>query len=153
MQFQRENLLEIVDEIGPLLHKHWREVAHYQDIELDPDWEGYARAEAAGGLRTFTVRENGQLVGYAIFFVRHNLHYKQSLQASQDVIFLDPAHRGARYGAALISFADGQLRSEGVQAVYHHVKAAHNFGPLLESQGYHLVDLIYARRLDTKEGE
>ena len=68
--------------------------------------------------------------------------------ASQDVLFLAPEHRKGRLGMKLIDYADSMLRREGVQVVAQHVKAAHNFGPLLERLGYELQDLIYTRRLD-----
>lgn len=135
-------------ELKPLLELHWREIAHYLDIPLDVDEAFYRGVDAAGALRIFTVRAGGALVGYAVFFVKHNPHYQGSLQAVQDVLFLHPAFRNGSVGARLIRHADEQLRDEGVQAVYHHVKRAHNFGPLLERMGYELVDLIYARRLD-----
>lgn len=150
MTFQREFMSdELVDEIFPLLEQHWREIAHFQDIPLKPDWESYGKLESAGLLRVFTARDTEQkLIGYAAFFVRPAMHYMSSLQAMQDVIYVDPARRAGGLGARLIIWCDEQLKAEGVQAVYHHVKAAHNFGPLLENMGYQLVDLIYTRRLD-----
>jgi hypothetical protein len=30
-------------EMRPLLEAHWREISRYKDIELEPDWEAYAR--------------------------------------------------------------------------------------------------------------
>lgn len=134
-------------EATPLLIAHWREIAHFQDIQLDPDLTLYHAAQEAGMVRCYTARDAGVLVGYAIFFVRTNPHYRRSLQATQDVLFLDPSRRGLT-GARFIQWCDEQLQAEGVQAVYHHVKAEHNFGSMLERMGYELVDLIYARRLD-----
>ena len=149
-------------EMRPLLERHWQEVAHYLDIPLEVNAGAYLAIAANGGLRVFTMRANGVpadhdpdawrdrvLVGYAVYFVRPNPHYASSLQAVQDVLFVAPEFRG-RTGAKLIAFADRQLAAEGVQAVYHHVKARAdlNFGPLLERMGYELVDLIYAKRLD-----
>lgn len=154
-QFARESFTgRLIDEIEPLCDLHWREVAHYPDIPLEPDWSVYAGAERAGTLRVFTVRDERalyygkpQLVGYAVFFVRANPHYASSLQAVQDILFVLPEVRGS-VGYRFLKWCDEQLRAEGVQAVYHHVKQAHNFGRLLERQGYELVDLIYAKRLD-----
>lgn len=153
MRFQRETLTpSLFEEMKPLLEKHFKEIAHYQDIALDPAIDQYLAMEKCGALRVFTAREfvDGieMLAGYCIFFIRHNLHYKQSLQASQDIIFIHPAFRNAGFGTKFISFCDEELRKEGVQVVYHHVKTAHNFGPLLERLDYQLVDLIYGRRLD-----
>lgn len=137
-------------EISPLLETHFQEIARYKDIELDPDFVGYDLMEARGSLRVFTARlEDGRLIGYAIYFVSPNLHYRKSLQAVQDVLFIHPAHRGC--GARLIRDADRELAKEGVQLVYHHVKCAHDFGPLLERMGYEQVEKIFARRLDRSE--
>jgi GNAT superfamily N-acetyltransferase len=147
VKFQVENLDQFLAEAVPLLFAHWKEIAHYEDIELKPDMVAYGAAERAGTLRIFTARdEDNKLVGYSLFFVRRNPHYADSLQASQDIIYIDKNRRG--FGARFIKWCDGQLKSEGVQAVYHHVKAKHNFGPLLERMGYELVDYIYAKRLD-----
>lgn len=147
MNFQKELLNDVLKEITPILYAHYREIAHYQDIELKPDWAKYQMLEDKGVLRMFTARlETGELVGYAVYFVQKNVHYSDSLQAVQDILYIRKENRGS--GGRLIKWCDEQLASEGVQAVYHHVKQAHNFGPLLERMGYDLVDLIYAKRLD-----
>jgi len=144
--YHKESAVSAFDEIMPLLEKHWREIAHYQDIELNPDLENYIRVEEAGALRVYTYRVHNTLVGYAVFFVRHNMHYKGSLQAVQDVLFIKKECRGN--GREFVKWCDEQLKLEGVQVVYHHVKSAHNWGKMLEAMDYELVDLIYAKRLD-----
>lgn len=142
---QREAIADILPELKPLLAEHWREVAHYQDIELAPNYEFYSTCTA---LRCFTVREEDVLIGYAIFGVAHNKHYMDSLQAVQDILFVHPEHRGSA-GARLVKFADAQLRKEGVQAVYHHVKMQHpTLGLLLDRMGYETVEVVMAKRLD-----
>lgn len=145
---------EHFQEALPLLEAHWQEIAHFKDIPLDPDYEAYKKIEAAGFLRCYTARwESGpvsHMVGYAVYFLRYHPHYKSSLQASQDILYIDPKYRGGT-GARFINWCDDQLRAEHVQVVYHHVKAAHNFGPLLERFGYELQDLIYGKRLDKEE--
>lgn len=145
MVFNQERVHQVIEEIKPLLFKHWEEIAHYKDIPLDPDFKQYQVLEDVGALRIFTARtEEGQLIGYAIFFIRKNIHYQSSLQAVQDVLFIDPAWRGT--GVKFIIWCDQRLAEMGVEVVYHHVKKVHNFGPLLERLGYEEVDLIYARR-------
>lgn len=146
-KFARETLSEsIIGEIQPLAERHWSEIAHFKDIPLAVDWDAFLAADKAGGLRLFTARAAGLMVGYAVFFVRRNGHYSGSFQASQDVIFIAPEHRG--FGRKFIDWCDSQLRDEGVQVVSHHVKVAHNWGAMLESLGYEMVDVIYQRRLD-----
>lgn len=138
------------DEAWPLLVEHWREIAHYPDIPLSPDQATYTASAAAGIVRVFTARTpSGALVGYALFFVRPNPHYAESLQAAQDVIYLHPSMRGFN-GIKFLRYCDEQLQAEGVQVVYQHVKvrAGQDFGPILERMGYERIDAIYGRRLD-----
>lgn len=146
--FQRERAHDLWDEITPLLQAHWAEIAHYADIPLDPDAPIYNFLEEHDHLRCYTARVGGRLVGYGIFRLGA-MHYKSSKQAIQDVLFVLPEYRKGRIGYRLVEFCESQLRSEGTQVVYHHVKDKHRqLEPLLQFMKYELVDLIYAKRLD-----
>lgn len=170
--FARETLTEhLIAEMLPLLSAHWREVAQFQDIPLDVDIATYLNAEASGLARCYTVRTAqetklydvplginevsnsmwrvaGALVGYAVFFVRPNPHYRASVQAVQDVLYLDPSMRGGK-GGEFIGWCDEQLKAEGVQVAYQHAKLAHpQLGIVLSRLGYEPVETIYAKRLD-----
>lgn len=136
-------------ELQPLLAAHWREVAHFQDIPLEPDESFYATLQANGMARFFTARtDDGHLAGYAMFIVKSNPHYASSIQAVNDVVFLDASMRGMA-GWKFLRYCDAQLAAEGVDAIYWHVKAFKDFGPILERMGCELVDQIYARRVSS----
>lgn len=148
MNFKRERAHDVIQEMLPLFEKHYIEIAHFKDIPLDPDFETYMKMEDAGILRVYTARnEQGVLIGYAVYFLKHNLHYKSSLQALQDIIFIDPAHRGV--GAKLIIWCDRELKKEGVQLVCQHIKVAtpHTIA-LFKRLGYEEIDVILGKRLD-----
>lgn len=146
MRFSRESIETFIDEIKPLLESHYDEIAHFKSIPLDPDYDQYLELEKMGIVRCFIARNNdGDMIGYAIYFVRRNIHYKSSLQSVQDVLYMNPAYRGR--GGLFIMWCDEQLKAEGVEVNYHHIKAEHNFGPMLEKMGYRLIDLIYGRIL------
>lgn len=147
----RETFDDAYIDAEPLLAKHWREIAHFQDIPLEPDVTRYQQAEIYDLLRIYTARIGGKLVGYAVFFIGPNAHYKSSKQAVQDVVYVDPAHRNSTIGLRLLKHCEGALRAEGVQAVYHHVKASHPaLGTILGRMGYVPVDVIYTKRLDVE---
>jgi GNAT superfamily N-acetyltransferase len=150
--FTRELAHDLWPEIMPLLEAHKREVAHYPDIRLEVDVEAYNLAEESGCLRCYTARVAGRLVGYLVLFVRANLHYRQSVQAVQDVLFVVPAFRITRVPTRLIAFAEAQLRCEGVQVLYQHMKAARHEEALMQMLGYTLIDHIWGKRLDREEG-
>lgn len=141
-----ETIDAVLGEIRPLLESHWDEIAHFREFPLDPAWDEYRKAEDRGALRIFTARCGQTLVGYLIYVVGPGLHYQSTIQAVQDIYFVMPSCRGG-LGRRLLRFADASLKEEGVQVTYQHVKAKHNFGPLLERQGYELIDLIYGKRL------
>jgi GNAT superfamily N-acetyltransferase len=131
----------------PLLEAHYHEIAHYQDIPLQPDWEFYRRSPI---VRVFTARADGVLIGYGVFFISKNKHYMSSLQAVQDILFVSPEYRGRMVGPRLIAFCEECMKEEGVQCIYQHTKRAHNFGPLLGSMGYEEIETIWAKRLDVR---
>jgi GNAT superfamily N-acetyltransferase len=153
MNFTTEKVTDqLVEDLLPLLRMHYEEIAHHKDIKLEPDFEKYKAMSDLGAIRVYTARdEQNNAAGYAVFFVNTNIHYSLSKQAVQDIIYIDPKRRG--FGLKFIDWCDRQLRDEGVQMVYHHVKAKHNFGPLLERIGYELIDHIYGRRLDIPKGD
>jgi len=147
--FARESSDTVINEIAPLLEAHWAEIAHYPDILVHVDYDAYLRLEANGQLRIYTIRVGVELVGYALFTVRHSLHYRSSLQAHQDVLYLAPTYRRGRVGWKFIAWCDTQLKAEGVQVVYQHTKLAHPaLGLILDRIGYERVDMLWARRLD-----
>jgi GNAT superfamily N-acetyltransferase len=148
LQFKREILTaELMTELHPLLDAHYQEIARYKDIPLSPDVAKYTKAEELGFVRMFVIRDGGKPVGYGCYFLETNAHYSTSLQAKQDVLFLSAEYRKGGIGQRFIAWCDEQLRLDGVQAVYHHVKLKHNFGPMLEKLGYEPIDVIYGRRL------
>lgn len=137
-------------ELAPLLSAHWREVAHYRDLELAPNREAYANLDRAKMLRVYTARAEGRLIGYLACVVAPSLHYAPHRFATQDVLYVDPAHRGARFGFMLIGYVHRQLRAEGVTLLMQHGKHRSdlNIGPLLHRLGYEHVDDLWAIRLD-----
>jgi GNAT superfamily N-acetyltransferase len=147
--YQRESFEEAYQDAAPLLVKHWAEISNNLDIALDVNIDAYIHGETNGLLRIYTARENGVMLGYLAMFVHKGLHYQQSVQATQDVFYVDPDHRGKMLGVRLLNFMEDQLRKEGVQVIHQHVKIKHPaLGQLLERRGYTAVETIYQRRLD-----
>lgn len=153
-QFSLENINECVKDIQPILrNEHWEEVGHYDDIPIDMQWDKYSMLQELGKIRCFTIREfiNEEfnetiLQGYAIFFVDKHLHYKHTLTATQDILYVRKPFRGI--GKSFLAWCDAQLKSEGVVTVTHHAKPWFNYGELFEKLGYEKAETIWARRLD-----
>jgi GNAT superfamily N-acetyltransferase len=147
VRFARESMAAVREEILPLLHAHWAEVAHYADMPLNPNWPWYEASEAAGQLRIFTARDGETLIGYAIYVIGPGLHYRDFTYANQDILFVLPEYRRGFTGRELLRFTEQALRADGVHLVLQHVKVAHDFGPLLRREGYEPIDTIWGKRL------
>lgn len=149
VNFAREDLASVrASSIEILLVQHWHEIAFYKDIPLNIVWSDYETVEALGMFRIYTARLDRKLIGYVCFRVCHHSHYGTSIQAVQDVLYLDPEHRNHRIGSQLIAFADHLLRAEGVQVVSHHSKVRFPLDEILKRQRYELMETVWGKRLD-----
>ena len=115
IEYKQEFLCTCLDDFKPMLEEHWKEVALHQDsIKLDPDYDQYYRLEEEGALRCFTARDDeGTPIGYVVFFLRPHMHYKDTLWAYMDILYVDPNHRGAKVPINLIKFAEQCLERDG----------------------------------------
>lgn len=146
--FQREQVLDVADEIEDLLRMHYEEVAlHKEAIPLDPDWPRYVSLEEVGQLAVYTARDDGRLVGYSVFFLYQHIHYKQTRIASNDVLFLHPDYRKGTCGIKLIKHSEQQLKSLGVNKVTWHIKFNKDFRPILHRMGYCDEEVIVGKIL------
>jgi hypothetical protein len=146
----------IADGVEDLLAAHWEEVALDKSaVALAPDWPKARELERIGILKTLAMRREGVLIGYNAFLITPHLHYRQILQAVNDVIYLDPAERGSA-GVRLIRGTEALLRELGVQRILYHTKLhvllgrrkQGRVGDLLERLGYSHVENIHAKLLE-----
>ena len=107
MKLAHECLASVKEDIKPLLEEHWKLVALNQGkIKLNPNWEEYARLDAAGKLLAFTAREDGELVGYCVLVVGKSIHYQDHINAIQFAL----CSRAASAGAVNLDAAEAQSK-------------------------------------------
>lgn len=141
--------IDDVRNAGNLLEQHWRELCTDPELmELDPDWRGYYDLEERGRTFTLVVRRDGATVGYSLNFLFPHLHYKQTLMAQNDVLFVDPAlRRTTGIGPRLIRATEAQARELGAHLICWHAKQNTALDSYLPKQGYRVQDVFYSRRL------
>jgi len=148
MLFAHENLSSVQEDIKPLLIKHWELVALNQGkIKLNPNWEEYARLDAAGKLRIFTARNKEELVGYCVLIIGHSIHYRDHIFANNDVTFVLPEHRSGATGYHLIKFAEDYCIDNNVSLLNINTKVHIPFDKLLLGMGFDLIERIYSKYL------
>ncbi len=148
MNFQHETLFDVIEEVQPLLERHFAELARNQDrITLNPDWARYAATEQNKALLVFTARDKGELVGYAAFIVGSHLHYRDLTVASNDVLWLAPAHRVGRTGVRLIRFCEQMLTEQlpPHHCIAWHAKENTALASMLGRMGYGVQDILFTK--------
>lgn len=146
IEIQLECLANVKEEIKPLLEEHWELVAlNKGKIKLNPNWKEYARLDAAGVLRIFTARDEGQLVGYFVLFISQSVHYQDHLFATNDVIFVLPDKRAGATGYKLVKYAEDYCKDSGVSLMTINTKVHLPFDSLMVGMGFDLIERIYAK--------
>jgi L-amino acid N-acyltransferase YncA len=124
--FQRERVQDTINEAHPLLQRHWDEIAWTKELSgVDIDRAFYRRLEDAGGIICVTARHDGELIGYAVYFVRQHPHYQGVRWAVSDIYWIAPEHRGRLLGLRLFQVVEDELRKAGVQVMHTTGKTVH----------------------------
>lgn len=143
---QVESWVPFLPELKPLLHGHWEELALNKDkVPLDPQWDLYLQADAAGQLVLVTLREDGKVAGYFIGFVRPGMHYKTCLTYSMDIFYVHPEHRGNNGGQLMVDCLEKELKRRGVHRIFMGTKNHKPAGWMFEKLGYTEVETYYSK--------
>lgn len=147
------------DGIEDMAVEHWQESeTHHAEIPFVPDWTWGLALERAGGFRAAALRQDGELVGYALFQVVKPLFFSQTLHAYNDALYVTPGARG-HAGSLLIDWCEQELANEGVVQLSFAVRplegrhSSARLADLLLRRGYSLLETIYAKVLKRRSGE
>jgi hypothetical protein len=136
---KEESLLNCLPELTQLAAENGKEI--YGD-SYAPSITSFIDLATGGLLRVFTVREDGILVGYAMFVVSPKLHQRLLVCADCTTIYLTEAHRGNK-ARELVKYAEEQLISSGVAQIQYHARPA--FKKFFRHLGYEVSDYTYVK--------
>lgn len=146
LKYQQEFLNQVKSDIEPLIELHWEEIALNQDkIKLNPDWDAYHSLEGEGRLKIFTARSGNDLVGYFVVILGTNIHYKDHLFASNDIIYLHKDYRKGFAGIRLINFAEKCLKEDGVSVLLINIKTHKPFDKVLERLKFKPIERVFSK--------
>lgn len=140
--------------VEDLIVGHWEEVEHDKEkIALAPDWDRAFALEKMGVLRIIGARNHGGLVGYNAFHVLPHIHSRFALHAFNDVLYVEPEHRG-KVGIRLIREAERRLKELGVVRIVYATKPSAKIGrrgtttgDILVRMGYCIYEEVYSKLL------
>lgn len=149
ISIQKEEYLEVIEDIKPLVYEHGSETDLYQEhFTVDPDFEVYSAMDSNGTLQIFTARDEGKLVGYLVFFVSNHPHYKNTKYASNDLLYVHPDYRKGGLIQNLFAFAEEYLKEDGVQVMTFHFKSHMDHPALAEIMGYDRAEVMYSKYIE-----
>lgn len=115
MIFQFLPVHKVLDDIAPLVAKHYEEAEKDDEPKPSPDWAQYKALGEAGVCWVMTLWDSGELVGYALFMIFKSLHYGQK-KAADDGVFILPEYRG-RATVEMLDRAEAELKKLGVTQI------------------------------------
>ncbi len=144
--FARENFNTMYPEMCPLLEEHYHEIAwNIEKIPLDVDVEKYSFLQEEGILLCYSLRDQGKLVGYAAFLKQYHLHYKSTLFAANDVLFIKEPYRKAGIGSSFLNFCEEDLKCLGCQVIALRIKKCLDWTPLAQHLGFESIETTHLK--------
>ena len=124
--------------------EHRKEINLF-DRPLDPDFDSYLALEQAGFLKSYTLRDDGELVGYVLYHVYNHLHHREVKVAQMDLIYVKPSHRLS--GLKLLRYTEEALTKEGVSFILTGAPEISRLGGVLEKKGYKVFEKMYIKEI------
>lgn len=145
LRFAAEPLEQWLHEAAPMMQAHWHEVELDHDkIQLKPDYDRWLLMEAHRATRSYVARDGaGRLAGYLAFLFVQSLAYRAHVFALCELIYLAPEHRRGYNAARFIRFARERLQADGASKIFVHVPLSHDFGAVLEREGFRARETVY----------
>lgn len=136
----------LIDEIKPILTKHWEEIAMYRDkVEFKPDYDAYLAMEKIGAIHVVVVRDGVRIIGYYISFIYTHPHYKENKFAQNDILFIHPDYRGGTVAYRMFKFAEKELKKIGCSVNLIHMKTKFPFERLCQKLGMEKQEITYSK--------
>lgn len=148
MNFQRETIFDVIEEVQPLLDLHYNELCLNKELaELSPRWDVYAEMERLGCFIVLTAREDGKLVGYSAFFLQPHMHYSGFVVAQNDLFYITEEHRRGTTALRFLRYSETVLKDLGAQKLVYHCKYSNNLAPILHRLAYKDEEVMTAKLL------
>jgi len=146
--YQTEHLHDILDEFMPLLARNIGEVDVAECPAANINWDMYLGFDAQGVLHITTARVDGELAGYALFFVLPDPHNAGRLMAEADVYYMAPEHRKGFAAIRLMREAEKELKQRGCRHVVIRVNMEHDCSAVARYLKYRPIETVWCKEFD-----
>ena len=139
------NPAEWIPRVGELLAANWAETGF--DFPFSPDVAMYQRLFEVGIVFAVGAFKADELVGYCTVCVIPHMHNPTIVVASNDALFVTPAHRNGSAAGRLILAAEAEAKRRGASRFTWHCRADTPLAAMLTKHGYEPVDNVVMKGL------
>jgi hypothetical protein len=145
---ETDRVADVIDLSTALQQEHWEEIAKNKHLMvLAPDVDKYRLIEQAGKLFAVLAYDGDEMVGYSVNILDNNLHYRDLLQAQNDVLFVKQSHRAGRLFMRLRDATLRMAKARGARLMLWHAKEKTPLAYMLPRLGCKVQDVIYSEEL------
>ena len=141
-----ENYRDCIEELKPMFAEHHKVLGLYQDkMPLAPRYDLYNQRNNNGELVMPILRKDGRIIGYWPTFIAPGMHYRTTLTATMDILWVHPDHRGDHGGLLLYNCLDQELRRRGVKLWWVGSKNHKEIETFYEMLGFEKKEAYFAK--------
>jgi hypothetical protein len=129
-----------------MLEGHWDEVEWgKEDVPLNPNLATYEMAAKHGAVSFFSMRDEGELVGYAVFWTHGHPHHDGKIFAINDLLYVKPEYRRSALVDGFLMFCEQELVLIGCDVMTVSMKTNHDHPGLMGIHGFTATEKIYSK--------
>ncbi len=132
--------------IEPMLALHYDELCTDKSMQLAPDWGKYEAMYGADALVITVVFDGNVCVGYEVCFLQPHVHYRGTVVAWSDVLFVHKAYRNTTAGGRLMLATAKECKARGAHKLLRHAKPNTALDTMLAARGP-AFEHVYAQTL------
>ena len=140
---------EVLASADKLFSAHWDEIASNKPLMvIKPDAQRYQAMEAAGSLFLLAAFDtDNKMVGYSVNFIMNHLHFADLRTASNDLLFVEKAHRSSKVGLQLIRETEQIAKTKGAHLMLWHARPETTLAELMPHLGYSVQEIIFTKEI------
>lgn len=148
LSFEKVTFKDIWEEMQPLARAHWVETPNLGDEgkPFSVNNKQLEAIDAAGMLVTYVLRNEGVMIGYAVFMLIPSFDRENSVWARNVTLYVDPTYRGRDIAAKFIQAMEEDLEfEEGVDRIDLQFKPGKTPFTLMQTLGYVPSEAVFSK--------
>lgn len=138
---------DCIEQLKKMFDAHYQELSVTKNAKLNPDYNIYMKMDEHNMLEVVLCKNDDEIIGYIVFFISPNLHYKDCLLATEDIYYLKPEYRKGTTGIKMFKFAEKYLKSINVNMIKYGTKTHLDNSKLFEYLGYNFIEKIFTKEI------